>query len=266
VAGDKSTDVRLGRIRTELLKHVPKGGGPVGNSTLRKKLSSSALKVKEDEYWTARNTLIADGVLTKGRGKGGSVYLVKPERVAAKAKGTRRTESALYAPFEKAIISGYVPDYEIKDYVIARTAQQGARKTGGKWTRPDLTVIAMRQYQFIPGKKIEIITFEIKPDYTTALDGVFEALAHSAFAHRTYLAVDISSYNEGDDLPDERIISECERFGLGYITFDDVDDYDTYDFYIPAKLKDPDPKQADEFIATQVGDSDKNTIRSWWKF
>jgi hypothetical protein len=222
------------------------------------------LRVKEDEYWIARNTLIADGVLTKGRGRGGSVYLVTPAKSPKKA-ARKKSEASLYTPFENAIISGYIPDFDIKQHVVERTAQQGARKTGGKWTRPDLTLIAMRQYQFLPGKRIEIITFEIKPNFDSALDGVFEALAHSAFAHRSYIAVDISSYKDGEELPDERIVGECERFGLGYITFDDVNDYDTYDLFIPAKLKEPDPKSADEFIAAQVKESNKNIIRSWWQ-
>ena len=244
---------------------MPPSGDPVGNAALRKRLAASALKVKDDEYWTVRNALIADGKLAKGRGRGGSVYLVEPEKPSKARKAAKKAESALYAPFESAIIAGYIPDYEIKQHIVERTAQQGARKTGGKWTRPDLTLIAMRQYQFLPGKKIEIITFEIKPNYDSALDGVFEAIAHSAFAHRSYLAVDTSSYKEDDDLPDERIISECERFGLGYITFDDVNDYDTYDIYIPAKLHEPDPKQANDFIATQVNDANKTLIRGWWQ-
>jgi len=124
----------------------------------------------------------------------------------------------------------------------------------------------MRQYPFLPGKKIEIITFEIKPNYDTALDGVFEALAHSAFAHRSYLAVDVSSFKVGESLPDERIISECERFGLGYITFDKAEDYDTYEIYIPAKLREPASAEANKFITTQLSEENKEKIRSWLKY
>ena len=50
------------------------------------------------------------------------------------------------------------------------------------------------------------------------MEGVFEALAHSAFAHRTYLAVKI----EGP-IPKEnaekwtRIREECDRLAIGLI-------------------------------------------------
>jgi hypothetical protein len=145
---------RLDKVSSEILKHVPRTGDPAGNAALRRRLAVSSLKVKEDEYWTARNSLVANGILTKGRGRGGSVYLAKPEKGSSARSTTKKTETALYAPFESATIAGYIPDNEIKQHIIERTAQPRARITGGRWTRPDLTLIAMRQYQFLPGKKI----------------------------------------------------------------------------------------------------------------
>src|ERR1017187_2686853 len=92
--------------------------------------------------------------------------------------------------FKRPSLSGYVKDNRIKRFISEITASQGRRSTGGKWTRPDFTLIAVRTYSFTPGKSLEVITFEVKPDLNTALEGVFESLAHSVFAHRSYLAVD----------------------------------------------------------------------------
>jgi len=77
-------------------------------------------------------------------------------------------------------------------------------------------MVAVRSYQFTPGKRLEVITFEIKPDLDEALEGAYEALAHSAFAHRSYLAVDIRAYANQEDIPHDRIVQECTRHGVGY--------------------------------------------------
>jgi hypothetical protein len=84
----------------------------------------------------------------------------------------------------------------------------------------------------------------------TAFEGIFEALAHSAFAHRSYLAVKVP---EGDDeIADDRIVGECTRHGMGYITFTNEADYETYDIVVGARLNEPDPENVDNFVKTQI--------------
>jgi hypothetical protein len=34
------------------------------------------------------------------------------------------------------------------------------RLTGGRWTRPDLVSVAVRTYRYLPGKHMEVVTFE----------------------------------------------------------------------------------------------------------
>jgi hypothetical protein len=148
-------------------------------------------------------------------------------------------ERNLYTPFQAAITSGYVKDNRIKRFVSEITASQGRRSAGGRWPRPDLTLIAVRTYSFTPCKTLEVITFEVKPNLDTALEGVFEALAQSVVAHRSYLAVDISDFNADDQIPDDRIVQECGRLEVGYITFSDAAGYNTYDIVNTVKLKEP---------------------------
>jgi hypothetical protein len=162
--------------------------------------------------WILRNALIEEGALEQGRGRGGSVHGVEEATVEPPPT---RAESALYEPFLKAITEGYAPENRIKRYVAEITAAQGRRMAGDKWTRPDITLLAVRAFSFIPGKRLEIVTFEVKPNLDQALDGVLEALAHSAFAHLSFLAVDISSYGDEDELPDDRVNQECKRLGIG---------------------------------------------------
>jgi hypothetical protein len=240
-----------------LLSLIPESGESVGNLSLRERLKKAVAaqnneNLTEQDYWALRDALIDEGLIEQGRGRGGSVHRTSisiPVRAEPAQPGvvTQRTliETSLYQPFHSAITTGYVQEHRIKRFVSEITAAQGRRATGGRWTRPDLTVVAVRTYQFTPGKRVEVITFEVKPDLDTALEGVFEALAHSAFAHPTYLAVDLSSYSEDEDLPDDRIYQECGRHGVGYIGFTDPSDYDSFDIVAEARLKEPDPDEVD---------------------
>jgi hypothetical protein len=171
------------------------------------------------------------------------------------------SETSLYEPFHKAILTGYIKDNRLKRFISEITAHQGRRATGGKWTRPDVTLVAVRTYQFTPGKRLEVITFEIKPSVDSALEGVYEALAHSAFAHRSFLAVDQREFKGEGEVPNERIIQECTRHGVGYIAFEDVVDYNTYDIICPAKLRDPDPEEVDNFIKKQISPEKQDELR-----
>lgn len=231
-----------------------------------------------------RDSLIDNGLLEQRRGRGGSVHRV-PALPAAAPTGagispeTARvatspasavaevqeaveefSEASLYDPFHNAIVNGYTKDNRLKRFISEITAHQGRRATGGKWTRPDVTLVAVRTYQFTPGKRLEVITFEVKPALDSALEGVYEALAHSAFAHRSYLAVDIREFKD-QDVPDDRIVQECTRHGVGYIAFTDVSDYNTYEIVSTAKLKEPDPEEVDNFIKKQISQQKQDDLR-----
>jgi hypothetical protein len=122
----------------------------------------------------------------------------------------------------------------------------------------------MQTFAYVPNKVFQVITFEIKPDLGTALDGVFEAAAHSAFAHRSYLAFPDSKEYFDNPLYD-RISEECERFGLGLILFEDVANWDTYDFQVTAKYRDPDPQAVNDFIKSQISEKNREEIQRWYR-
>jgi hypothetical protein len=77
------------------------------------------------------------------------------------------------------------------------------------------------------------------------------------------LAVDVSAFGEKDDIPDERISQECCRLGVGYISFTNPADYNTYEIVSSAKLNEPDPYEVDTFITTQIGPDKQEELRDW---
>ncbi|UYP30522.1 DUF4011 domain-containing protein [Pseudomonas sp. Z8(2022)] len=65
-------------VRDWILELVPGDGTAVGNKTLRQRLEQKAelhdFGVTDEEYWSIREELIAQGKLQKGSGRGGSVF------------------------------------------------------------------------------------------------------------------------------------------------------------------------------------------------
>jgi hypothetical protein len=266
---------RREEFKEKLYQLTPADGKATGNQALRESLRS-ALPEEEislDDYWDLRNSLITEGKLEKGRGYGGSVRRVLTEAepaaiitspVLSAIDTSKVAESSLYEPFQKRIQEGYVPDNDLKPWICEITAFQGRRNTGGVWTRPDVTLIAMQTFVFVPTKQFDVITFEIKPTIETAMEGVYECAAHSAFANRSYLAFPDSDTRETNPLFD-RISDECERFGLGLILFKDVANWDTYIFEIPAKRNIPDPRNVNDFIKGQISEKSREEIQRWFR-
>ena len=238
---------------------IPSDGTPKGNIAL---LRESGLS--EDEYWLLRNKLIEQGKIGKGRGKGGSVYRLVVEESAEKQvkKRSKRksVESDLYSDFEKWLIDFWTKDVNLTWFKVEKTAHQGKKKTGGKWTRPDFAIVAVNTYRYFPCKFLEVISFEVKPGVEDALAGVFECAAHSVYANRSYLAVFLEDEADAESEEFARVERECERFGLGLVSFNDPKDTETYEVVVDASRRTPDPAEVDKFIASQLKDNTQELI------
>lgn len=77
---DKKSD---SKISESLLALVPLDGSPIGNGTLQRELAGKLGRDIDDyEYARHRDALLAQGLLAKGKGRGGSVRLSKPSAAA----------------------------------------------------------------------------------------------------------------------------------------------------------------------------------------
>lgn len=152
----------------------------------------------------------------------------------------------------------WVKDNQIKDFVIENTSK-GKKRTPGKWTRPDVTLVAVKAYAFTPQKILEVITFEIKRASVYDVSGVFETAAHSVFAHKSFLAVEsLDEFKDSEEF--DRLELLCKRFGIGLLLFTDVNDWETYEEVVDAERKIPDPYDINSFISTHFGKEKQNRI------
>ncbi len=62
-------------IKQLILKHVPQDGKTIGNIKIQEKIANDGTELSEAHYVDARDQLISEGTLVKGRGRGGSVAL-----------------------------------------------------------------------------------------------------------------------------------------------------------------------------------------------
>ena len=59
-----------------ILRIVPSDGTTIGNGRVLEGLKRIVPTISEQEYWAARDAMVESGVLGKGRGRGGAVYLI----------------------------------------------------------------------------------------------------------------------------------------------------------------------------------------------
>jgi hypothetical protein len=166
---------------SELLSRVPENGETVGNVSLMR-----ALGWPPERYWEIRNKLLDKGLVATERGRGGSVRRFEKrdvplpttapplaEEVGTLDVATAYSEQQLYGPIVEVLKTSWAKDYRIGDHVLEIIANQGPRKTGGIWSRPDIVVVSISVHTFVPGKHLDITTFEIKPYTARDRSGTF---------------------------------------------------------------------------------------------
>ena len=63
----------MNELQQALLAWVPVDGSSIGNQSLLERLKGQFPQISDEAFWAARDGLIEQGVLQKGRGRGGSV-------------------------------------------------------------------------------------------------------------------------------------------------------------------------------------------------
>jgi hypothetical protein len=245
--------------RARLLALVPSDGSVIGNTALRR-----TLKWGEHRYWYARDSLLEEGKIARARGRGGAVRRVLAEEGAAAETAAEAElvgeatlayvhEAELYLPIRNTLETFWAKERQIEPLAVEVTAAQGRRRTGGRWTRPDLVSAAARTYRYLPSKYMEVVTFEVKPFDAIDVTAVYEALAHLRSATHAYVIFHVpNDQEESVKLTIDETCHVGRRHGVGVIVMGDPADFDTWDELEEARRVEPDPQRLDEFIAAQL--------------
>lgn len=267
--------------RAQLVEKVKEHGNKAGNITLLRDLGW-----KPKDYWSVRDDLVNEGILEVGRGKGGSVRLIGPSLTdsqaatftsAALALGGNAArqepigrwsagegEEALYPIIIKVIRESWLKDKRYGEdgkAIIETTARAGRKDTGGRWTRPDITVVSLSTLLYMPGKQLDVTTFEVKASNAIDVTAVYEALAHRRAATRSYVWMHVPDSLQ-DELKEvlEAIAAEAKRYGVGVIVASVPSEYETWDEIVEAERVDADYHKLNDFVAVQFGQTSRDEL------
>lgn len=251
---------KLSDAEERLFELVPPDGDFIGNTSL---IRRSRLGTR---YWDVRDLLFEKGLLTRGKGRGGSVARVVADgegrtRPSAMPKHLVKKEFELYEPLRAWVEEIWAKDKEPGDFFEARitATPRGRRRADGKWTRPDLTLVQVNNYNYLAQPILEVTTFEVKK-FSDAQDirSVYEAAAHSRWAHYSWLVVEVP--DEEFEFP-PRFMSELERFHLGLILMWKVkDDWDFAQQVWETERLNPDPTELNSLLETFFKNNQKEKV------
>ena len=200
----------IAEIRKAILKELPKGGTAVGNLSLRERIADRLeANVSEDDYYAAREKLIDDGKLAKGRGRGGSVYRVEE------------------GPMPLTLEAQAIPDEAKAPKPTQATIPMPARKTGEptKAARkgPDAKIIAYQHDQKrINNPDVGVVTPETDPDQpktTWAYDPHIDpALQFDIGCARIEVLID-DALASGDDATMRGALETLKRMAAPYLNW-----------------------------------------------
>ena len=137
------------------------------------------------------------------------------------------------------------------------------RGRDGRWARPDLTLLGGKVLPYLPGKFLDVVTFEVK--LGMPVEGLYEALAHRRRANFAYI-ICICPEHWGPPSPTEQatIVAEATRQGVGVILVLQEDDFALWQELVEPIRHETDPQQLHDFLETQcdrVGSLD--ALREW---
>jgi hypothetical protein len=146
------------------------------------------------------------------------------------------------------------------DKIIANTARGGPRS--GKWTQPDLTLIAIQKLPILKRVELELFSFELKRANDSNVDSVFEAVAHTRWTHYAYLA-----WHQPDttQIPVDKkrdVESACRTHGIGLIAFAEPLLPATYKILLAPARKSPHPVDVEDYLEKRLKPHDLASLKS----
>jgi hypothetical protein len=220
-------------------------------------------KQKVEDYWTeygdAEQALVDAGRIERRRGRRGGIYLIDqacsdqqslPKQIAEDV----RLEKAAYKPALETILRHWKDEPGFTHVFGEITAGQGRRKTGGRWTRPDIVICTVSDWVFSSRPEGDVRTIEVKRFEALDVLAVYEALSHKNQAHYAYLLIvnfpkDLNEYQQ--ELYD-RVYALANQHGIGIITAEDTSDWDTWGFELDAMRSNADHQSIHNLVMDQL--------------
>lgn len=264
-------------MKDMILTALAKENGHLTRHQLWGKLFNGKNGQTEAQYWTAyyeaEQALVDDGAVERRRGRAGGIYRIDDQKSNGRTSSQgfaedARLEKAAYQPALDALLSRWKEEAGYKSVFGAITSDQGRRKTGGRWTQPDIVICTVSDWIFSSRPEGEIRTIEVKRFESLDVLAVYEALSHKNQAHYAYLLV-VGFPEKLDDSQQElydRVYAVANQHGIGIITAGNVNDWETWAFEVDAMRSNADHAAIHQLVMNQlpknVRDEFRTAIRS----
>ena len=129
----------MSELHQALLAAVPFDGSSIGNQSLLERLKAQFPTLSEEGFWAARDELIEQGVLQKGRGRGGSVLRAQGGSLADQAlnKARERLEPAATAEVSASYVVAAAAEVKKGKVAKAQPATSLAAMEKTLWATAD---------------------------------------------------------------------------------------------------------------------------------
>ena len=217
------------RTRTkkqQILARLPRDGSFISNNKIYEPLGMTP-----ENYAEILEELLSEGSVVVGRGRYGRT---------ARANGINgngqvdyssieygaENKNELFEPVKDYFDRKWKHNYEPSPpnlYLSEITARQHPRV--GITKIPDISILTIMNYDFVPGNHLEVITIEVKRYKNLNLTTVYETASMNLISHRSYL---VFEWLEEDDFLNadpnsELILNEAKRFGIGLVQMKPID-------------------------------------------
>lgn len=129
------------------------------------------------------------------------------------------------------------------------------------WSRPDVTSIIVSRGKYATQSQLTLISGEVKLKAGTDVKAVHQTLAQSRYTHLAFLVYQSDARTRTTPFLKELQV-QCERLGLGFVTFTDPDAIGSYIIHVDAKRREPSVDDLDYFIETRIDPSHQDSLRA----
>ena len=246
---------------------TPTDGSALTNRQVQEEVARLHHALSTEEYFEARDFAIVLGLIGRRRGPGGMIYRTHPVQPASPAADPDwNIEQRLYVPFSDYLQLSFSRNAEINIGIDVRVVDVSTywQARTGRWSVPDLILIARQSYEFFYGYDLDVITFEAKTYKGLGDRPVYQAHAQSASAHSGYLLWHCPDAAARDtELPRLRV--DCANTGIGLIVCSDPLKHDTYHIEKVAKRRPTSAAVVDQFLSDRLPPEEGEKIINWLK-
>lgn len=129
------------------------------------------------------------------------------------------------------------------------------------WSRPDVTSIVVSRGKYSTQSQLTLISGEVKLKSGADLKAVHQTLAQSRYTHLAYLVCERDERSRKGDFTEELQV-QCEKLGLGLITFIDPNRMATFKLHVHANRREPSVDDLDYFIETRIDAFHQDSLRA----